>query len=250
MAAARYGTDVTLTACFFPPELRVLDAATRQAQALTGDPNHTVAAAAMDTTGRIHTAVNNYHFTGGPCAELVVLGVAAAAGAGPLTTMVAVGDGGRGVLAPCGRCRQVLLDQHPGCRVIVPTPDAPELVNARHLLPYAYQNPDANPERFIRFSPRYYDSIRQGRKTVTTRLDDPCRIGPAWLIFEFDDQYRRLPGFVEVIRTKRFEELSDEDAQHEGGHVADDLKTGLRMHYPQITDEDTVDVVHFRVERP
>ncbi|WP_222618074.1 ASCH domain-containing protein [Nakamurella sp. PAMC28650] len=234
----------------FPLELRVLDAAIQQAQALTGDPNHTVAAAAMDTTGRIHTAVNNYHFTGGPCAELVVLGVAAAAGAGPLTTMVAVGDGGRGVLAPCGRCRQVLLDQHPGCHVIVPTPDAPELVNARHLLPYAYQNPDANPDRFIRFSPRYYDSIRQGRKTATTRLDDPCRIGPAWLIFEFDDQYRRLPGFVEVIRTKRFEELSDEDAQLEGGQVADDLKTGLRMHYPQISDEDTVDVVHFRVEYP
>ena len=228
----------------------MLDSAIRQAQALTGDPNHTVAAAAMDTTGRIYTAVNNYHFTGGPCAELVVLGVAAAADAGPLTTMVAVGDGGRGVLAPCGRCRQVLLDQHPGCHVIVPTPDAPQLVNARHLLPYAYQNPDANPARFIRFGSSYYDSIREGRKTATTRLDDPCRIGPAWLVFEFDEEYRRLPGFVEAIRTKRFKELSDGDAQLEGGRVADDLKAGLRMHYPKISDEDTVDVVHFGVERP
>lgn len=92
----------------------MLDAAIRQAQALTGDTNHTVAAAAMDSTGRIHTAVNDYHFTGGPCAELVVLGVAAAAEAGPLTTMVAVGDSGRGVIAPCGRCRQVL--ELPGYR--------------------------------------------------------------------------------------------------------------------------------------
>jgi len=234
----------------FPPELRVLDAANRQSQALTGDPNHTVAAAAMDTTGRIHTAVNDYHFTGGPCAELVVLGVAAAVNAGPLTTMVAVGGGGRGVLAPCGRFRQVLLDQQPGCHVIVPTPDGPELVSARHLLPHAYQDPSANPDRFIRFSPQYFDSVRQGHKTATTRLDDPCQIGPALLVFEFDDQYRRLAGFVEVIRTKRFDELTDEDAQLEGGQVADDLKTGLRTHYPQIRDDENVDVVLFRVEYP
>jgi cytidine deaminase len=229
---------------------RVLHLISPQLAALAGDPNHTVAAAAMDTTGRIHTAVNNYHFTGGPCAELVVLGVAAAANAGPLTTMVAVGDGGRGVLAPCGRCRQVLLDQHPGCHVIVPTPDAPELVNVRHLLPYAFQDPDANPDRFIRFNPRYYDSIRQGRKTATTRLDDPCQVGPAWLVFEFDDQYRRFPGFVRVIHTKRFGELTDEGARFEGGQVAEDLKAGLRTHYPRISDDDIVDVVHFRVERP
>lgn len=70
----------------YPLEMRVLDAALRQAEKLTGDPNHTVAAAAMDATGRIFTAVNDYHFTGGPCAELVVLGVAASEGAGPLTT--------------------------------------------------------------------------------------------------------------------------------------------------------------------
>jgi len=194
--------------------------------------------------------VNGYHFTGGPCAELVVLGVAAAEAAGPLTTMVAVGDSGRGVIAPCGRCRQVLLDQHPGCHVIVPTSDGPELVNVRHLLPYAYQDPNANPDRFIRFSARYFDSIRQGRKTATTRLDDQCRVGPTWFVFEFDDQYRRLRGFVEAIQTKRFEELTDEDAQLEGGQVADDLRTGLRTHYPQISDDDTVDLVLFRVEHP
>ena len=109
----------------YPPELRVLEAALRQAERLTGQPDHTVAAAAMDTTGRIFTGVNVYHFTGGPCAELVVLGQAASEGAGPLTTIVAVGDGGRGVIPPCGRCRQVLLDQHPDCFVIVPAKLAP-----------------------------------------------------------------------------------------------------------------------------
>jgi cytidine deaminase len=52
-------------------ERRVIAAAESLAQNLRGNPNHTVAAAAMDTRGRIHTAVNVYHFTGGP--ELVLL---------------------------------------------------------------------------------------------------------------------------------------------------------------------------------
>ena len=67
----------------FDSERRVIEAAERLAARLGGDRNRTVAAAAMDTAGRIHEAVNVYHFAGGPCAELVVLGVAAAAGAGP-----------------------------------------------------------------------------------------------------------------------------------------------------------------------
>lgn len=233
----------------FPPEKRVLDAALVQLEVLTGDPNHTVAAAAMDTTGRIFTGVNDHHFTGGPCAELVVLGVAAAAGAGPLTTMVAVGDWNRGVIAPCGRCRQVLLDQQPDCHVIVPTGSSePGLVPIRRLLPYSYNHPDANPERFIRFNPRYHDSVAAGAKTATTRFDDPCALGPAWLVFEFGDVYKRLRGVVDLIDSKRFDEITDADAQLEGGAVADDLRNGLRGHYPDIRDDSIVDVVHFHLE--
>jgi cytidine deaminase len=227
----------------YPPEKRVLDAALGQPELLTGDPSHTVAAAAMDTTGRIFAAVNDYHFTGGPCAELVVLGVPTAAGAGPLTTMVAVGDRDRGVIPQCGRCRQVLLDQQPGCQVIAPIVSAePDLVPVRRLLPYSYNFPDAHPERFIRFNPRYYDSVAAGQKTATTRIDDPCMLGPAWLVFEFDDEYMRLLGVVDFIDTKRFDEITDGDAQLEGGAVADDLRNGLRSHYPGIRDDSTVDV--------
>lgn len=78
------------------------------------DPNHTVAAAAMDAAGRIRSAVNVDHFTGGPCAELVVMGAAAAAGAGPILTTAAVGDHGRGLISPCRGWRQPLHDFHPG----------------------------------------------------------------------------------------------------------------------------------------
>jgi cytidine deaminase len=232
----------------YPPEKRVLDAAIEQARMLTGDSNHTVAAAAMDTAGRIYTGVNVYHFTGGPCAELVVLGEAASVGAGPLTTIVAVGDGGRGVIAPCGRCRQVLLDQHPDCLVIVPTAEGPTAVPITQLLPYSYHFPDASPQRFVRFNPRYYDAVRDGSKTATTRFEDSNAVGPAWLLFEFDDGYRRLPGFVESIEAKRFDDITDADAQLEGCTVAAELQEGLRGHYPRIQNDSLVEVVRFRVE--
>jgi cytidine deaminase len=229
----------------YAPEARVLEEALRQASMLSGDPNHTVAAAAMDTRGRIHSAVNNHHFTGGPCAELVVLGVAAASNAGPLVTMVAVGDQSRGVIPPCGRCRQVLLDQHPDCNVIVPTPEGHLLAPIRKLLPYTYNFPDASPERFVRFSARYYDDVLAGRKTATTRFDDPVIPGEAWLLFEFDDEYKRLPGLVKSVQRKRFSEIDDSDAALENARSADDLREGLRGHYPTIKDDDWIDVVKF-----
>ncbi|MDN6747004.1 MAG: cytidine deaminase, partial [Brevibacterium sp.] len=97
----------------YESELKVVAAAESMAATLGTDENHSVAAAAMDTHGRIHTGVNVHHFTGGPCAELVAIGNAAAAEAGPLVTIAAAGDNGRGLLSPCGRCRQVILDLHP-----------------------------------------------------------------------------------------------------------------------------------------
>jgi cytidine deaminase len=48
--------------------------------------------------------------------------------------------------------------------------------------------------------------------------------------------------------TKRFDELTDEDAQMEGGAVAEDLRQGLRGHYPGIQDHSPVDVVRLRLE--
>ncbi|TDC94273.1 cytidine deaminase [Nonomuraea deserti] len=100
--------------------------------------NHTMAAAARDHEGRIITAVNAYHFTGGPCAELVLIGAAAAQGAYDLDTIVAVGDRDRGVVPPCGRCRQVLLDYFPALKVIVGTRDRLRTVPITDLLPDSY----------------------------------------------------------------------------------------------------------------
>jgi cytidine deaminase len=99
---------------------------------------HTVGAAVRDAAGRIHVGVNVYHFSGGPCAELVALGTARTSGARELTAIVAVGDSGRGVKAPCGRDRQILADYHPNIRVIVPTPLGVRNVAIDDLLPLGF----------------------------------------------------------------------------------------------------------------
>ncbi|WP_030266931.1 cytidine deaminase family protein [Streptomyces sp. NRRL B-24484] len=100
--------------------------------------NHTMAAAGRARDGRIVTAVNAYHFTGGPCAELVLIGAAAAQGVHELETVVAVGDRDRGIVPPCGRCRQVLLDYFPGIEVIVGSGDRVRAVPVAELLPETY----------------------------------------------------------------------------------------------------------------
>jgi cytidine deaminase len=101
------------------------------------DGVHTVGAAVRSSDGRTFAGVNLYHFTGGPCAELVALGGARAGGATEITHIVAVGNHGRGPIGPCGRDRQVLLDYYPGIRVIVPTPEGTRSVQIEDLMPLA-----------------------------------------------------------------------------------------------------------------
>ena len=101
------------------------------------DGAHTMGAAVRGSDGRMFDGVNLYHFTGGPCAELVTLGAARAAGARKLTAIVAVGNHGRGPVGPCGRDRQVLLDYFPGIRVILPTEHGARSVLIADLMPLA-----------------------------------------------------------------------------------------------------------------
>lgn len=113
-------------------------AAIELARARCHGEEHTVAAVVRARDGRTARGVNVYHFTGGPCAELVALGAAVVEGLRELDTIVAVGDGERGVLSPCGRCRQVLFDLHPDIRVIVPEGHGARSVPVAELLPSGY----------------------------------------------------------------------------------------------------------------
>ena len=104
--------------------------------ARSDDRYHTTAAAARAVDGSIITGLNVYHFTGGPCDELVVLGRAAAEDLKELQQIVAVGDRGRGVLSPCGRCRQ-LLWEHGGPDMLIETVSL-GIVPMREVLPDSF----------------------------------------------------------------------------------------------------------------
>ncbi|PGH34648.1 hypothetical protein GX50_02538 [[Emmonsia] crescens] len=159
-----------------PPHIlkSLLAAANEILARLPPQEDHTVVSAGLASDGRIFTGVNVYHFTGGPCAELVMLGNAAAGGvisatataagdedkdkgeekgkdsAAPrltLTHVVAVADRGRKVLSPCGRCRQVLIDYWPGVEVVLDDGGKGEgegegggvkSAGVKELLPYGY----------------------------------------------------------------------------------------------------------------
>ena len=99
---------------------------------------HSVSSAALSTDGRIFTGVCVFHFTGGPCAEMVAMGNAAAAGV-KLTHIVAIGNKERGVLNPCGKCRQVLMDYYPDIQVVVTGEEGQQMVNVQDLLPFGYR---------------------------------------------------------------------------------------------------------------
>ena len=126
---------------------RIIDSLIQSASemlARSGDgDNHTVAASIYADDGVIYSGVNLYHFTGGPCAEIVALARLASdnGGAKPLA-IVAVADRERGVVAPCGRCRQVLADYCLGIQIVLMTENGPATVPLTELLPYVYINAD------------------------------------------------------------------------------------------------------------
>jgi cytidine deaminase len=230
-------------------ESTVLDAARKLAASLPDTYEHTAAAAAMDANGVIYTGVNVHHFTGGPCAEVVVLGVAAAATA-PLITMVAVGNGGRGILPPCGRCRQVLSDYFPDIGVIMPAwpgEEGPARVRVSSLLPGTFLRPEASPRpRVVYFNARFFDDVVEGRKTSTLRFNDPTPLGPATFVFEFDDGPRTLSGEVTEIRPSLMQQLMDEEDASDGAGTGDDLFAALQGFYVDLTPGSHMEHVSFR----
>ncbi|NYE95479.1 cytidine deaminase [Psychromicrobium silvestre] len=233
----------------FPAEANLVEAALNLAATLPENDEHTVAAAAMDANGEIYTGVNVYHFSGGPCAELVVLGIAAAQGSAPLVSIVAAGHDGRGILAPCGRCRQTLIDYFPDIAVIMPSwpgEEGPTSIRISRLLPGTYRRPGRSSRpRVVYFSARYFDDVRLGRKTSTVRWNDPVELGPATLVFEFAETPRSIPGEVLGIRAVQMATLMAEADTAHGPGAGDQYLTALRQHYPDLNPEDQLEEVSF-----
>ncbi|WP_186778397.1 ASCH domain-containing protein [Streptomyces salinarius] len=259
---------------YVPPSARALDDDERELVELARrtidthtdagpdeDGVHTMGAAVMAADYRMFAGVNLYHFTGGPCAELVALGAARAQGARQMRCIVAVGNHGRGVIGPCGRDRQVFVDYYPTMRVIVPTPSGLRSVLAADLMPLTqrwtpegmsaldpslYRDSETAGPPIIRFNPRYLEGVRSGTKTRTTRLGDPAQLGPVRLVFESDPEVV-LSAEVTGIRHCLVSDLTHQDAQAEGLSTAAELREALKAHYPNLAGTDEVDVITFDV---
>ncbi|MBE6883273.1 MAG: cytidine deaminase [Ruminococcaceae bacterium] len=102
--------------------------------------NHTVGAAVRCKNGRVYAGVNcdGNH---GSCAEYITMGIAISAGEREFDTIVAVHDQAPNcLLAPCGNCRQMLIEYCPDIKVILNN-DENEMVKVgiRDLIPFAWK---------------------------------------------------------------------------------------------------------------
>lgn len=114
---------------------QLIKAATSLVNKYADDKNHTVAAAVLAESGKVITSLNFYHFTGGPDAEIAALAQVVSEGEIPIM-LVVVGHNNRGVLTPCGKCRQTIFDYYPKMQVIVSNEGAIKTIS--ELLPNVY----------------------------------------------------------------------------------------------------------------
>ena len=109
---------------------------------------HTIGAAVRSVDGRVWTGIHIGATVGrlSVCAEAVAFGRAVLEGDGSISTVVAMRhpkpdehDRRLAVVAPCGACREMVVDYAPDAMVIVPAAAGPQKWPARSLLPMPYR---------------------------------------------------------------------------------------------------------------
>jgi cytidine deaminase len=101
--------------------------------------HHTVGAGLRCKNGTVYTGINcdGIH---GSCAEYITVGLAISSGDREFDTIVAVHERALNqVIAPCGNCRQMLIEYSPEINVII-NDDTGKLVKVsiKDLLPFAW----------------------------------------------------------------------------------------------------------------
>ena len=228
----------------------LVSSATTHAEQLHDGEDHTVAAALLTTSGEHVLGLNSYHFLGGPCGEITALANHAATRASdPVVAVVAVYGPTGHVIAPCGKCRQVLHDLDPTIQCVVRSSNGLEAISVADLLPHAYDWRAAERQQRIYMWEGYEASIRSGAKRQTIRIDDPFREGPATLVFEKDSgEVVTMPARVTSVTAVRRCDLTEEHAQRDGFGSLSALHEALDTHYPGLGSEDMTDVVTFELQ--
>ncbi|RRO19269.1 ASCH domain-containing protein [Saccharopolyspora rhizosphaerae] len=225
----------------------LVEAAATQAEAVNDGGDHTVAAAMRLGSGALVFGVNAHHFLGGPCAEINALANRAAVRPNDPVVAVAASYGPTGdVIAPCGKCRQVLFDVDPAIRCVVREPNGLTAVPVTELLPHAFDSRALEGPQRLHMGEGYEQSILDGHKRQTIRVDDPFRPGDAVLVFaEESGEVRTMPCTILSVRTATRDELTLEDARRDGFEDLAELHAALDQHYPGLQPTDPVDIVEF-----
>lgn len=119
-----------------PEDHRLIEAAKGALRRSYRPSRHTVGAAVLCSSGRIHTGVGVEECVYGPCAEPRAITAAFARGDRDILAIVAVCKRGEEypVVAPCGGCCQLLADHAPEAMVILSFDGKALKTQARNLL--------------------------------------------------------------------------------------------------------------------
>jgi len=122
--------------------LRELVAAAKKAleNAYAPYSGYRVGAALLTGTGRIFTGANveNAAYGESLCAERAAVAGAIAGGERELIALAIAAENGK-TAAPCGSCRQVIVEFSPECLVVMAGDDGITIRPARDLLPMAFK---------------------------------------------------------------------------------------------------------------
>ncbi|MFX1759920.1 ASCH domain-containing protein [Rhodococcus sp. As11] len=208
---------------------------------------HTVAAAILTRSGRVILGLNTHHFLGGPCGEISALSNHAAhCPDDPIVAVVAAYGPTASVIAPCGKCRQILFDLDPNIECIIRAANGLQAHTVRVLLPHAYDWQAMEAPQLIYMWEGYETLIREGRKRQTIRVDDPFRPGPAVLVFEKGNgETITIDAHVDQVRTVSRAALSEQDALLDGFDCLESLHAALDQHYPDLPGDTLLDIVKF-----
>ena len=113
----------------------------RQAAYAPYSGNFKVGAAVLTADGQVFTGCNieNASFGASMCAERVAIFAAVAAGQRQITALAVIADSPEPV-APCGLCRQVLMEFGPDCQVIMANLQRKyQVLTMAQLMPYAFE---------------------------------------------------------------------------------------------------------------
>lgn len=230
---------------------RLVRLTAEHAQQWSDGGDHTVAAGLLTAAGEVVFGLNTYHFLGGPCGEIAALSSHASSRPDdPIVAVAAVYGPTGAVIAPCGKCRQVLFDINPEIDFVVREANGLTTRTAAELLPFAYDWRAADQPQRLYMWEEYEQLVRTGAKTQTIRVDDPFRPGPAEVVFEKESsEVVSLPATITAVHSIARADATEEIAVRDGFSCLDDLHNALDAHYPGLAADDLLDVVRFALTK-